>query len=122
VIEFENLYCKMFVDFDNELKYMVELISKLTNGTIENNRGLISTEIAEFDVRENDDFKTPKELRSEAPVDTFLFWRYYIDIEPKEGIEPPAYVSMISQLLKDLQTKRIDAVAACDFENELPPR
>jgi len=119
--EIEDLYCKMFVDFDEDLKSITKLIETLTKGKIENERGRIGTKIAEFDIRKNDDFNTSKEFRSNDPADAFLFWRYYIDIEPKEGVEP-SFVSMISQLLKNLRTKGIDTVVACDFEDKLPPR
>ena len=78
-----------------------------------------SPKYAELEVRNNDDFKTPKESRSQDPADAFLFWRYYIDIEPKEEVEKSVYIAFISKLLLDLRSQGINAVAACGFEDEL---
>jgi hypothetical protein len=122
MFEDENLYCKMFIDFSGELSEADELIAKLTNGSIKFKWGLIEAEFAELDVRRNDDFKTPKELRSKDPADAFLFWKYYIDIEPKEGTVRAKYVSTVAQLLLELWAKKVNAVAACSFEDELPKR
>jgi hypothetical protein len=122
MFEDENLYCKMFIDFSGELSEADQLIAKLTNGSIKFKWGLIETAFAELDVRKNDDFKTPKELRSEDPEDAFLFWKYYIDIEPTEGTAKTNYVSMIGKLLLDLRAKGISAIAASSFEDDLPKR
>ena len=120
--ERENLYCKVFMDFNGEISDADKLIAMLTKGSIVHSWGLIETQCAELDVRRNDDFKTPKELRSTDPANTFLFWKYYIDIEPKEDAERQMYISMISQLLLDLWGQSIDVVAACGFEDELPDK
>jgi hypothetical protein len=122
MFEDENLYCKMFIDFNGELSDGDQLIAKLTNGSTKFKWGLIETAFAELDVRRNDDFKTPKELRSKDPQDAFLFWKYYIDIEPTEGTARTNYVSMVGRLLLDLWVIGISAVAACGFEDELPKR
>ncbi len=122
MFEDENLYCKMFIDFNGELGDADDLIAKLAKGSMKFKWKLIETELAELDVRRNDDYKTPKEHRSKDPKDAFLFWRYYIDIEPKEGTNRAAYVSMIAQLLEALWARGVDAVAACEFEDELPTR
>ncbi|MEM5769584.1 MAG: 1,4-dihydroxy-6-naphthoate synthase [Bacillota bacterium] len=122
MFEDENLYCKMFIDFGGELSQADQLIAKLTNGSIKFKWGLIETAFAELDVRRNDDFKTPKERRSQDPEDAFLFWKYYIDVEPTEGTARTNYVSMVGRLLLDLWAKGINAVAACSFEAELPKR
>lgn len=85
--------------------------------------GSIETEYTEIlEVRRNDYFKTPKALRSKDPGDAFLFWKYHIDIEPKEATPRQIYVSMISQLLLGLWKQGIDVVAACSFEDELPKK
>jgi hypothetical protein len=122
MFEDENLYCKMFIDFKGELSDADQLIAQLTNGSIKFKWGLIETAFAELDVRKNDSFKTPKERRSKDPEDAFLFWKYYIDIEPTEGTARTNYVSMIGRLLLDLWAKEINAVAACSFEDELPKK
>mgnify|MGYP000959024936 CR=1 FL=1 len=122
MLDNEDLYCKMFIDFNDEIARADILIARLAHGTIKYAWGLIETKIAELDVRKNDDFKTPQELRSKDPEDAFLFWKYYIDIEPKEGTSSQAYISMISQLLLDLWAQGVDAVAACSFEDQLPKK
>lgn len=118
----EDLYCNLFIDFEGDLKEADNLIAKLTNGSLKSSVRVIETTFAEMDVRRNDGYKTPKELRSKDPGDDFLFWKYHIDIEPKEGATRQAYISMISRLLLDLWAQGVDAVAACSFEDQLPQK
>ena len=120
MFENDDLYCKMFFDFKEESADADKLVARLANGVIKHSWGLIDTQNAELDVRRNDDYKTPKESRSNDPADAFLFWKYYIDIEPKEGTTRQAYITVVGKLLLDLWAQGINAVAACSFEDELP--
>jgi hypothetical protein len=122
MLEKEDLYCNLFIDFEGDLKEVDNLVAELTNGNMKSSVRVIETTFAEMDVRRNDGYKTPKELRSKDPDDDFLFWKYHIDIETIEHISRSIYISNISKLILKLWAKGIDAVAACGFEDELPKR
>jgi hypothetical protein len=48
-----------------------------------------------------------------------LFYQTYLEVEPKENIEPLSYISDVRELLNILRKNEFQAVAACDFENYL---
>lgn len=122
MLEDENLYCNLFIDFEGEPKEAEDLIAELTKGIINSSPWFIETTFAELDVRKNDGYKTLKEMRSPDPDDGFLFWKYHIDIEPSEYVSRSIYISNVSKLILKLWAKGINAVAACSFEDELPKR
>lgn len=68
-------------------------------------------------IKKNDDFN--ESLRFEKQ-DGFLYSRYYIEIEPIGDIKQEQYILSVSMLLENLWALGYEAVAACDFENELP--
>ena len=68
------------------------------------------------DVLKNDDADSSKITHS----DGFLHYPYLVETEPKEGFNRNTYVSGISRLLESLWVANFKAVAACDFEDELP--
>ena len=70
----------------------------------------------EIDLRKNSDFE-PKML--EKTPDDFIFWKYYLDIEPQKGIEQAKYINQISRLIEELNLRNIKAIASCDFEDIL---
>ncbi|AFZ11620.1 hypothetical protein Cri9333_0687 [Crinalium epipsammum PCC 9333] len=113
--DYDSLYCKLYVDCDVNRNELVGLIAKSTSGKIE--RGSVSTPKGEIDVINNDDFDNNK--RSKLP-DGFLYYRFYLDIERTEGTERGLYIESISRLLEDFWLLSYKAVAACDFEEELP--
>lgn len=48
----------------------------------------------------------------------FLYWKYYLDIEPN-NIEENEYIKKVSNLLGYIKDHCNDAIAACDFEDKL---
>ena len=116
-----NLYCKMFVNLTQEYKEAEDIVALLSQGQ-QAPFGAIHTIFAQIDFRRNDDYKTPIELRSGDPNNSFLYWKYFLDIEPNDETETATYISGISNLLQAFWEKGIDAIAACDFEDELPAK
>jgi hypothetical protein len=126
-----SLYCKMFVDTEIEKPQLKEIIRNLMAGTyrfgtivsthceidVVCRLGTIVSTHCEIDVEENDDFDAQKRL---DPNDGFLYYRYYLDIDPVEGADRQEYVTAVAQLLMRLWQLGFKAVAACDFEDELP--
>ncbi|HEY9691453.1 MAG TPA: hypothetical protein V6D15_04575 [Oculatellaceae cyanobacterium] len=112
--DYDRLYCKLYIDCDVNINELVGLIAKLTSSRIE--QWSISTPECEIDVRNNDDFDNK---RSKFP-DGFLYYRFYLDIERTEGTERGSYIECISRLLEYFWLLSYKAIAACDFEEELP--
>jgi len=50
---------------------------------------------------------------------TFFTTSFFLDIEPYFNIEESQYIASIAELIKKLLSKKINAVPACDFEDEL---
>ncbi|MDG5857033.1 1,4-dihydroxy-6-naphthoate synthase [Clostridium beijerinckii] len=112
---YENLFCKVFIDTNEERLSLLNSIKDVVLGITE--RWTITSNSMELELRKNDDFN--ESLRFEKR-DGFLYSRYYIEIEPIGDIKQEQYISSVSMLLENLWTLGYKAVAACDFENELP--
>lgn len=112
---YENLFCKVFIDTNEERISLLSCIKDIVLGTTE--RWTIDSNSMELELRKNDDFN--ESLRFEKQ-DGFLYSRYYIEIEPIDHIKQEQYISSVSMLLENLWALGYKAVAACDFENELP--
>jgi hypothetical protein len=79
-------------------------------------RRTISSNQLEVDVVTNEDFD---ESRLDDENSGFLFYRYYLDIEPNPAVSEAEYVGSIRKLLKKLKDEGLRAVASCDFEHLL---
>ena len=113
----ESLYCKIFIDTDEAKEVILKKLSLIVSGKIE--LRTVTSKWCEMDLVKNDDFDEIKRL--EFP-DGFLFYKYYLDIDPKEGISREEYILNIGNLLEKLWKKSWKAVAASDFESELPKK
>ncbi|MGK5510488.1 1,4-dihydroxy-6-naphthoate synthase [Brevibacillus formosus] len=110
-----DLFTKIFLDTDNEKTSVIEMVSKIVKGLVTGST--IVTEQAEIFIFNNGDFS--KEKRNQGS-DEFLYYRYYLDIEPIEDVEEKVYIGEISKLLTELWNSGFKAIASCDFEDELP--
>lgn len=113
---YHNLYCKIFIDSDCEMDFLINKINDLLDGQKKLFRTIV-TEFGELDVNKNEDFDSKKRLQKH---DGFLYSKYYLDVEPNEQIKQEDYISSISKFLQDLWQYGFEAVVACDFEEELP--
>ena len=104
-----NWYCQVFLDTDDSPLPILESIlgSKAAPFTIQH-------PLMEVDIERNEDFH-PLERYSD-----FLFFRYYLDIEPTPNTGESDYIDLIGAILVHLWQNKIPAVAACDFEDRLP--
>jgi len=113
---YNNLYCKIFIDTEIDMDSLINKITEMVTGQKELFRTIV-TKFGEIDVNKNEDFNAEK--RCMKP-DGFLYSRYYLDIEPNKEIEQGNYIANVSNLLRVLWQNSFEAVAACDFEDELP--
>lgn len=116
--EYDDLYCKLYIDTDLEIEQLKDKITSIVSGEKQLFRTIVTT-FGEIDVNKNEDFDDKKR---ELVPDGFIYSKYYLDIEPKEDIGQQDYISSIGDLLKSLWDNGLKSVAACDFEEELPQK
>jgi len=114
-MKYDDLYCKLFLDSDLKMDKINEIISRFSNGEIIDFD--IISKWGEITINKNEDFDISK--RQEWP-DGFLYYRYYMDIDPNKSCKQADYINNISMLLTSIWKNGFKAVAACDFEDELP--
>ena len=54
------------------------------------------------------------------PGDDFMVWPVHVELEARLSSEDPAVVAVTAAALECLWHSDRDAVAACDYEDELP--
>jgi len=117
----KELYCKLFINASELSRSEIKiLILDLTSG-IDNGRAL-ETKNLSIDVCHNDNFNSSKygESISCGTLDEFLYYRYFLDIFPKNNnIDQSAYKVEVGRLLEKLWNKGYKTVVACGFEDEL---
>lgn len=111
---YNSLYCKMFIDTDIIYEELFALVLKFVGGK-KQAVTYISTQWCDISIQKNNEYNAEYYLLE--PKD-FLYWRYYLDIEPNE-IEESAYIKNVSDLLEYIRGHCNDAIVACDFEDEL---
>jgi hypothetical protein len=112
---YQNLYCKIFLDCDLEREQLTQMIAISIDGRIESKT--ILSNYCEIDIKNNEDFH---DIQRHDYPDGFFYYPYYLDIEPSEEVLFSSYADVITKLLEYLWNKGYQAVAACDFEEDLP--
>jgi hypothetical protein len=117
IIECDNmdLFCRINAQAETPFQEFVEFIARCVGGSSHLNA--VRGKTLDISVFENDDFDTKL---SSTGNDRWLHFRYTLEIDPIEGISPGDYVAAIATLLKLLWSSQMDAVASCDFEEQLP--
>jgi hypothetical protein len=110
-----NMYCKVYMDSQADKSQLLDLIANIISGSIK--MRTVSSRELQVDLVVNEDFDETKRMQGE---DQFLFYRYYLDIEPTEDVPRERYVESVGNLLEGLWRLGCKAVAACDFEEKLP--
>jgi hypothetical protein len=110
-----DLFCRINVEAGTRFQDFVALISRCVGGSSHMNA--VRSQILEISVFENDDYDTEM---AHTGKDRWLYFRYTLEIDPIQGFSPKDYIAAIGGLLKSLWSSHMDAVASCDFEEELP--
>ena len=105
----ENLYCKIFVDTIEEYNDFFEILENFLNGH-KQAVSFIGCSWCSMDVRIN------KEYILQSP--DFLYWKFILDVDPKENISEDIYKNNIIKLAAFLK-RHGRVVCACDFEELL---
>lgn len=111
---YNDLYCKVFIDTDMDYNSLFDLIMDSVVGR-KNAISFIITDWCDISVRRNKEYRQEQYL---IDVTDFLYWRYYLDIEPLD-IEEKQYIRNVDKLLRDLREQGMGVVIACDFEDEV---
>ncbi|MDQ1236825.1 hypothetical protein QE450_004323 [Paenibacillus sp. SORGH_AS306] len=110
-----NLFCKVFIDTEIHQDELLHLINSEISGEV--NKLEITNSTLIIEIRKNVEFDS---VRSENLSDGFLFYKYYLEIEPFSEVVERDYIKAVADLLKKLWESNIGTVAACDFEDLLP--
>ena len=113
-----DLRCKVFVDADVARNALVGMIAHTLGGTVVQ-RDIVEAGGAEIYVDDNEDFRSISLRASDAQ---FLYYRYYLDISPCPGQDLGAQIKVVTRLLEYLWSQGFSAVAASDYEEDLPRR
>lgn len=112
-----DLFTKIFVDSDVDKEILLDTVSNFVMGTISGSS--ILTKQAEIFIFNNGDFDEDKRNQED---DSFLYYKYYLEIEPTEDVGGRIYVLEIANLLTKLWDADFKAIASCDFEDLLPKK
>jgi hypothetical protein len=103
-------YCKIFVRHEEPSTVSTRLAALL--GAQAQRRSLLLPGLV-LDVRPNPD-------GDQAAGDDFVRWPVFVEVEPDDSDTGQMMTRTVSQILTDFWNAGIPAVAACDFEDELP--
>ncbi|MGB8699902.1 MAG: hypothetical protein WCD18_10845 [Thermosynechococcaceae cyanobacterium] len=109
----EDLFCKIYVSSELNRFQLAEFIGFQLDGIT--NGKFVSTHTLEIEFRENEDFDPEKSRNL-----NFLFYPIYLEIEPKQDVESLDYINEVGKLVNILRNHEYQAIASCDFEDELP--
>lgn len=110
-----DLDCKIYVDTNIGRSQLVEKVAQLLEGSVEKNT--VRSLGVEIDVLENEEFDESR--RTEFP-DGFLRFRYSLEFYFNPSQKPHDRVTTAARILELLWSDGFPAVAACDYEAELP--
>jgi hypothetical protein len=108
------LDCKIYLNTET-LHDEIESVAQLLSGTV--NLSTIHFQNGEIDVVKNEDFN---EVSCKQFPDGFLYFRYYLEFYAFPEQQMQCKIEVISNILEYFWGKNIPAVAASDYENELP--
>lgn len=109
-----TIFCKVFVSFVRSKSDLIEFIKNAVAGKGEANT--IYVKDIELYIERNDDYDAE---RSKEFPDGFLNFPYYLEIE---GGSEEVQQILVTQLIERLWLEGIPAIAACDYERQLPQR
>jgi hypothetical protein len=113
--EEKDLFCRVNIDARLPHNQFVNFLARRVGGTSEWN--LVSSRELDIIVDENDVFDPAMSVSGE---DRWLYFPYTLEIDPIAGVSSQDYIAAVANLLTSLWSAGMDAVAACEFEDELP--
>lgn len=111
---YDDLYCKIFIDTDIDYALLFDLIMNCVASKREAINYII-TDWCDISVRRNKEYKLEQYLKDSTD---FLYWKYYLDIEPI-NIDENQYINNVANLHRYLRVYGMRVIIACDFEDEV---
>ena len=111
---YNNLYCKVFIDTNLSYEELFLKVMTYTEGKKESFRYIL-TDWCDIFIQKNKEYSEEQYLKN---TDDFIYWKYYLDMEPI-SIKEAEYIRKVADLLTYLRQYCDGVVAACDFEEEL---
>lgn len=111
---YDDLYCKVFID--TNLSYE-ELFSRIMNyvGGKKESFSYVVADWCDMFIQKNKEYNIEQYILDSTD---FLYWKYYLDIEP-QNIDECQYIKKITDLLSYLREYCKGVVISCDFEDEV---
>jgi hypothetical protein len=110
-----DLFCRINVQAEVPHREFVATVARCAGGSCRLNA--VRSQTLDISVDENDLYDPAK---SRTGKDRWLYFRYALAIDPVEGVGSAEYIESLGALLTCLWSSCMEAVAACDFEDELP--
>lgn len=111
---YDDLYCKVFIDTNLRYEEIFLSIMNYVGGKKESFSYIVADWCDMF-IQKNKEYNKEQHFQD---TDDFLYWKYYLDIEPI-AVDEITYIKRIYDLLQYLKKYCNGVVVACDFENEL---
>ncbi len=111
----DELYAKIYVGGERE-----DVISRLVaalDGEVVGHGRTVSFDSVEVDVRRSED---RDDRRFSPTFEGFVFAPTYLDVIPKAGVTRERMIQSVCRILECFWSANMIAVAAADFEDELP--
>lgn len=109
-----NLFCQVFVKTNKNEIELIHIINDFLKGEIRS-RNIDSTHVS-LSVIKN---KNTGFNRMNDPIDGFLYYPFYLEIEPSQPIRRAAYIHTVKGMIAFLREKDFIAIPSCNFEDEL---
>jgi hypothetical protein len=121
VADTNHLDCKIYVESDLDQDALAKLLAGSLSGTVAGTpvSRTVQTPLGDIDIRKN---ATSDKLRARQFPDGFLAFRYALELYPAPEAPREDRISLVARLLHRLWSQNLPAVAACDYEDQLPHR
>jgi hypothetical protein len=118
--DLSHLDCRIYVQAKQTFDDLVALLMPTWPGSAILQRPAsrsAETRYGDVEIRRNED---ADELQAHKFPDGFLYFNYCLELYPKPAIPQKERVHFVANILNRLWSQGLPAVAACDYENELP--
>lgn len=106
-----NMYSKIYIDFSGGKEELIRDIKHIINGTHYGIRS-VKSNVFDIDINVNKEHK-----KREFKDDDFIYFKYYLDVEPLEGIDSDMYLFEMKKFLVELRIRFIEVTISSDFES-----
>jgi hypothetical protein len=115
MLDKDEYYCKVFVNKDIQRFQLNGIIKDIVSGRFDGFD--IDTWWGNIHLKENEAAKPPW---GKVNDEDFIYWRFFMDIEPSDEVEREDYIESVAKLMTELYNNGCQVIAACDFEDDVP--